>query len=385
MNKERLSHHLQDRLETLKKAKKDGIKIIGYFPGNYVPEELIYAAGAIPICFANAGIAGSETVAALEIMPHIGCPFVRTKIGERSLNTNPYYELVDLFVAPITCQHLKKVAELWDYYGDVKVFKLGVPHKYDGDIELDYYTRRLNDLKEQLQGLTGNEITDVKLGQAIELYNGVRESFKKISLTRRTSSSPISALDFARLNHASLYADPVFMSDYLDDVYKECVAGDQEKDKGNVPRILLIGPNLSDGDYNILELVKDSGAEIVVEEICEGFRYYWQNIDAEGDVLRSLAKGYLQDKLPCAFMRYSSKKRLDFSLELINDFNVTGVIWYQLLCCETYDLESFFFAHELGERNIPMLMLESAYEAEGIGQMKIRVDAFIEMLKGGIE
>lgn len=385
MNEERLSAHLRGRLEQLKKAKKEGIKIIGYFPGNYVPEELIYAAGAIPICFAKAGISGNETVAALEIMPHIGCPFARTKIGEKSLKTNPYYELVDLFVAPITCQHLKKVAEIWDYYGDMKVFKLGVPHKYNGDIELDYYTGRLNDLKKQLQVLTGNKITDEKLGHAIKLYNRMRKSFKKISLTRRTFNSTISALEFARLNHASLYADPVFMSDYLGDVYKGCIVGNQEKSERNVPRILLIGPNLSDGDYNIMELVRDSGAEIVIEEICEGFRYYWQNIDTKGDLLRSLAKGYLQDKLPCAFMRYSSKKRLDFSLELINDFNVTGVIWYQLLCCETYDLESFFFGRQLGERDIPMLMLESAYETEGIGQMKIRIDAFIEMLKGGIE
>jgi benzoyl-CoA reductase/2-hydroxyglutaryl-CoA dehydratase subunit BcrC/BadD/HgdB len=175
------------------------------------------------------------------------------------------------------------------------------------------------------------------------------------------------------------------MSDYLDDVYKECVAGDSDRTEGSIPRILLIGPNLSDGDYNILEVVKNAGAEIVIEEICEGFRYYWQNIGVKGDVLRSLAKGYLQDKLPCAFMRFSSKKRLDFTLELIKDFNISGVVWYQLLCCETYDLESFFFARELGERNIPMLILESAYEAEGIGQVKIRVDAFIEMLKGGIE
>jgi benzoyl-CoA reductase/2-hydroxyglutaryl-CoA dehydratase subunit BcrC/BadD/HgdB len=84
-------------------------------------------------------------------------------------------------------------------------------------------------------------------------------------------------------------------------------------------------------------------------------------------------------------MRYASKKRLDFTLELISEFNVTGVIWYELLCCETYDIESFFFERELGERNIPMLILESSYEAEGIGQIKIRIDAFIEMLKGGIE
>jgi benzoyl-CoA reductase/2-hydroxyglutaryl-CoA dehydratase subunit BcrC/BadD/HgdB len=134
MNEKRLSAHLRGRLEQLKKAKKKGVKIVGYFPGNYVPEELIYAAGAVPICFAHADSSGKSANIALEIMPHIGCPFARTQIGERYMKTNPYYEIVDLFVAPITCQHLKKVAEIWDYDGDMDIFKLGVPHKYYGDI-----------------------------------------------------------------------------------------------------------------------------------------------------------------------------------------------------------------------------------------------------------
>jgi benzoyl-CoA reductase/2-hydroxyglutaryl-CoA dehydratase subunit BcrC/BadD/HgdB len=346
---------------------------------------LIYAAGAVPICFARAGISGNEPAAALEIMPHIGCPFARTQIGEKQLNTNPYYEMVDLFVAPITCQHLKKVAEIWDYYDDMELFKLGVPHQYYGDIELDYYAERLDELKNRLQTLTGNEITDTAVYEAIGLYNRIRELFRKISLTRRTSTLPISANEFARLHHASLYADPLFMVEYLEDVYRECSTKFQDNVNGDLPRILLIGPIIADGDYSVMKLVEDAGANIVIEEICEGLRYYWKNINDKGDPLQALARGYLQDKLPCAFMRYASKKRLDFTLELISEFNVIGVIWYELLCCETYDIESFFFERELGERNIPMLILESSYEAEGIGQIKIRIDAFIEMLKGGIE
>jgi benzoyl-CoA reductase/2-hydroxyglutaryl-CoA dehydratase subunit BcrC/BadD/HgdB len=236
-----------------------------------------------------------------------------------------------------------------------------------------------------LQELTGKKITTVELHNAIGLYNRIRELFKKISLTRCASSPPINALEFARLHHASLYADPVFMVDYLEEVYRECSTRLQENIDGDAPRILLIGPNLADGDYGVMQLVKDAGAEIVIEEMCEGFRYYWQNIDDKDDTLQSLAKGYLQDRVPCAYMRYATKKRFDFALELIKEFNVDGVIWYELLCCEVYDMESFFFARELGERNIPILILESDYEAEAIGQTRIRVEAFIEMLKGGIE
>ena len=91
------------------------------------------------------------------------------------------------------------------------------------------------------------------------------------------------------------------------------------------------------------------------------------------------------NRVPCAFMRQSARKRLDFALKLVNDFNVSGVIWYELQCCETYDSESYFFAQKLGEKDIPMLILESDYSIADTGQLKTRIEAFIEILKGAME
>ena len=53
MWEERLATHLRDRPAELLKAKETGVKVIGYFPGNYVPEELIQASGAVPLCLVN--------------------------------------------------------------------------------------------------------------------------------------------------------------------------------------------------------------------------------------------------------------------------------------------------------------------------------------------
>jgi len=381
MQEERLATHLRDRAAALREAKKSGVKIIGYFPGNYVPEEIIYASGAVPICLAQGG-SPRPADAALSVVPHIICPFARTQIGERLLKRNPYYSIIDMLVAPITCQHLRKIAEIWEYYGDIEIFKLGIPHQYNGDFELEYYADRLRVLKDKLQAFTGNEITSERISEAIELYNKMRELLKKISLMRRAPDSPISTLDFVRLNHASFYADPAFMVDILDSVYHELMEK-QQVTKVDAPRLLLLGPNMAYGDYNVLELVKAAGGEIVIEELCEGIRYYWQDIENKGDLFQSLAKGYLQDRLPCAFMRDSAKTRLDFALKLVTDFNVSGVIWYELLNCETYDSESYFFAQKMGERNIPMLILESSYGTADTGPLKTRIEAFIEIVKGG--
>jgi benzoyl-CoA reductase/2-hydroxyglutaryl-CoA dehydratase subunit BcrC/BadD/HgdB len=383
MQEERLAIHLRERPSQLKEVKNKGVKIIGYFPGNYVPEELIYASGAVPLCLINGGDS-PPAEAALSIVPQVICPFARAQIGERLLGENPYYSMIDMLVAPITCQHLKKVAEVWEYNGDLEIFKLGIPHQHNNDFEMEYFTDRLRVLNDKLQELTGNVINDEKINEAIELYNKMRELLKNISLLRRTSPSLLSGLDFVKLNHASLYADPAFMVDFLDSLYHE-QKDKQQVTKTDAPRILLIGPNIGYGDYKILELVKAAGGDIVIEEICEGIRYYWNKIESKGDLLKSLAKGYLVDRVPCAFMRYSTRKRFDFVLKLVKDFAVSGVIWYELLCCETYDAESYFFSQEMGERNIPMLILESDYSTVDTGQLKTRIEAFIEILRGVME
>jgi benzoyl-CoA reductase/2-hydroxyglutaryl-CoA dehydratase subunit BcrC/BadD/HgdB len=383
MQEERLAIHLKERPSQLLEAKNKGVKIIGYFPGNYVPEELIYASGAVPLCLINGGDSKPAEMA-LSVVPQVICPFARAQVGERLLGKNPYYSMIDMLVAPITCQHLKKVAEVWECNGDLEIFKLGIPHQHNNDFELEYFNDRLRALKDRLQAFTGNEITDEKISEAIVLYNRMRELLKNISLLRCTSPSLLSSLDFVKLNHASFYADPAFMVDYLDSVYHE-LKDKQQVTKTETPRILLIGPSIGYGDYEVLQLVKAAGGDIVIEEICEGVRYYWNKVESKGDLIESLAREYLVDRVPCAFMRYSTRKRLDVALKLIKDFAVSGVIWYELLCCETYDAESYFFSQELGDRNIPMLILESDYSAANTGQFRTRIEAFIEILRGVME
>jgi benzoyl-CoA reductase/2-hydroxyglutaryl-CoA dehydratase subunit BcrC/BadD/HgdB len=382
MEEKQLATYLKNRPAQLEEAKKNGMKIIGYFPGNYVPEELIYASGAVPLCLAH-GVGPHPADAALSVVPHVICPFARAQIGERLLRENPYYGMIDMLVAPITCQHLKKVAEIWEYQGGLEIFKLGIPHQHNNGFELEYFTDRLRVLKDRLQAFTGNEITNERISRAIELYNRMRGLLREISWLRRASPSPISALDFIRLNHASFYADPAFMVEVLDSVYHEFKDKKQAGPK-DAPRILLIGPNIAYGDYSVLELVQAAGAEIVIEELCEGTRYYWHDIENKGDLFKSLARGYLVDRVPCAFMRNSAGKRLDFARQLIKDYSISGVIWYELLCCETYDSESYFFAQKMGEQDIPVLILESDYSTAATGQLKTRIEAFIEIVRGVI-
>ena len=377
---DRLSANLVDRPAELKKLKDKGEKVIGFFPGDYVPDELIFAAGAVPICLVHGGNP-SVVDASTSVTSRFLCPFARAQMGEEVLKEQPFYSLIDMLISPITCQHLRRAGDVWEYYSGIEVFRLGVPYKYDSERGLAYYLNMLRLLRSRLEQVTGNTITDEKLRDAIAVYNRMRGLLKDIGETRKAAKPPISTLDFIKLNHASFYLDPTLMNNILANVVKTLKSSEARDANGDRPRLLLTGPSVAYGDYKILELVEDCGGDIVVEELLEGVRYYRENVAIEEDPLRALAIKYLRNRVPPAFMRLATRKRFDFITKLASEFRVNGIIWYQLLYCDTYDIESYFFEKNLEGTGLPMLKLESDYTIQDRGPLKTRIEALLESIR----
>lgn len=379
---ERLAEYLQNRPAQIRQLKKQGKKVVGHFAGEFVPEELIYASGAVPICLVQGG--DSRAVqAAHTVAPRFLCAFSKAQIGERLLAERPYYQMVDLIVAPISCQHLHMLADMWECHTPVEVFRLGIPHENTSEHGLQYYLERLKALKEKLEALTGQKITNSALSQAIRQFNGLRAKLRQISLMREAQPPRISSRDFVSLNQASLFLQPEDTMEILDLALEELAHGNGSD--ATRSRLLLTGPCLAYGDYKVLELAEKAGADIVMEEFCEGLRSYWQEVSEKDDPLEALARRYLTLRVPCAFMRETATKRFEHLKSLAHRFNASGILWYQLLYCDTYDMESYFITPKMREVGLPVLVLESDYDAIEGGPMKTRIEAFLETIRGGPE
>jgi len=403
MIQERVDSLLRDRAAAIEEARSEGAKVVGYFPGGYVPEEIIYASGAIPVCLAHGGDvrAAGEGLA---VLPHIICPFIRAQVGELRLKSNPYYTMIDLLVVPSTCQHMRKVADVLELSQPELIFKLGVPYEPGDGFSLSFFKERLDDLRAGLAELTGVPVTDEALREAMTLYNRMRGLLKSISLLRTQARPPLSGSDFARLNHASFYVDPVDMVEALEDIYRSLqsdpAAGPADGPSAGLtperpvdagaqtearPRLALVGPNLAYGDYDILDIVEECGGDVVIEDVFEGTRDYWHTVaPGSDDPIETLARSYLLEKAPRMFMRSSTQARVDEVLRLAEEFAAEGVIWYQLVCCELYDEEAFYFEKRLQEAGLPMLALEADYGGLRAGGVRTRVEAFLELIQGGL-
>ena len=210
----------------------------------------------------------------------------------------------------------------------------------------------------------------------------MREILKAISFMRKSESPPISSQDYVRLHHASFITDKSVFLEILESLYEELDKKRPIETKG--PRILLTGSTIAMGDYKIHGLVEECGGEIVFEEFAEGIRPYLHNVELDGrDPLKALAETYLIKRLEPAWFR-PSRGRIEAIKKLAEDFRVDGVIWYQLMYRDGYDMQSFYFEKKLKqEASIPMLKIESDYDTSEKGMLKTRINTFIKILQGG--
>jgi benzoyl-CoA reductase subunit C len=373
----RIKSDLGNRLALLRQEKKKGNKIVGYLPGGYFPEELVLAAGAIPLGMIRGGD-HAAVEASIAYVDRWLDTFYRAQIGYGVSGQDPYYNILDALFVPVTDSNNRALSDVLTYHTSIDIFPFGVPHTKT-ETGSRYYLHGLNRVKEKLERITGVEITEQGLGEAIRRCNRERELLREISLLRRSDPLPIRAREFVMINHASMIADKEGLIRNLEVCVEELKRAECTDGKG--PRLLLTGSTLAMGDHKILELIEEAGGVVVIEEFAEGIKPYWQKVKANGNPMRALAEAYFMDRVVPAWFR-PGHERLAHLVQLARDYSVDGVIWYQLLYRESYKMESHYFPQILKkETGLTMLTLESDYDPAETAQMSTRIESYMESLR----
>jgi benzoyl-CoA reductase/2-hydroxyglutaryl-CoA dehydratase subunit BcrC/BadD/HgdB len=376
-----LSALARNRTSEITKAKKEGRKIVQY-TGNFIPAELISAAGAEPYLMCRGG-EPEPPDAVLEYMLRFMNPLARSMAGFYLLGLDPVTPICDLIVAQQTDNHVGRISEFFEYKG-LPVFKVGVPPDWTKEIAFEYYLNALRKLKEKLEEVTGNQISDAALKKEFGYSNQINEILRKIDGLRKKSNPPLGESEFIRLNHYSFAIEPRLLVEKLAALYEKLreVPG---KFSDAAPRILLAGHALAIGDYVVPQLIEDSGAVVVADFLDEGIRSYRRDVALEGDPLEAFGRNRYLERPPINIFQPSWEIRFKYLRDLIADYRIDGVVWYQLSFDEIYDMEHTCLAKWLGEQKIPLLKMESSYEysREAMGPLATRIESFVESLKGG--
>jgi benzoyl-CoA reductase/2-hydroxyglutaryl-CoA dehydratase subunit BcrC/BadD/HgdB len=145
-------------------------------------------------------------------------------------------------------------------------------------------------------------------------------------------------------------------------------------------RLMISGSIMDRPEF--IKAIEDLGVWVVTDDLCMGTRIFWNLVDTSLDPMAGLAQRYLCHP-PCARMRPYTL-RLNHIIDMVREFKVHGVIYETIKFCDIFGAEKPMIKEDLLTSNIPILELDIEYGgSSAAGQIRTRVEAFIEMLEKG--
>ena len=345
------------------------------------PPELIYAAGAMPVKLCS----GNYTAFSVgdDIAPRDACPLVKAVAGFRQTGLMPVYEDCSMMIVPITCDCKKKIAGMLS--DRCEVVTLHIPASRN-DEDIEEFTRQLYSLMERLENVTGNRITYESLSDAFRMVGYAQYELSEFIRLKKQMPYLIRGSHAMAILNAASYMTAGEWGRALHRVNGSLTKRIAEKKtvtSKRMPRILLTGSPIVFPNVKIPLLIEENGGIVSGDETCMGERGMWDPAvitdNSFDGMINALANRALR---PCPCPTFADNSQRIYRIkQLIKENQIQGVIYHVLRGCLVYDFEYRRIEDELGKLGIPVIRLESDYNEEDIEQLRIRIEAFIELIK----
>jgi len=343
-------------------------KAIGFFCP-YVPEELLHAAGALPLRLMGAPIKMSHVQAHL---PPNCCHLVKSSLESLLQGELDFLHGV---IFSHTCDSMQGLSDIWGHQRRFPIhFNLMIPTNLDSEHSRSYLKAEMERFKDFLESRLGR-ITPQNLKASIQLFNRIREKLKEIYARRRTGFTQLPGSYFAQIIRAGYLMDRVRYLELLEELL-DALPKKTEDSKDLVP-IYLSGNMAHSASY--FSLIEEAGAIVVQDDLCSGTRFLRLMVPEDTDPIDGLTDRYLTSFM-CPSKHKGPHAHIEAILKGVQESGAKGVIFLLYKYCEPYFFDYPDLKQALESKGIPTLLLEVEDPSYSIGQLKIRIQAFVEML-----
>ena len=361
--------------QNVEAVKNSGQKIAAIFC-TYTPREVIHAANAYSVSVCATG--DNAVIEGEKYLPKNLCPLIKASYGFAKANKCPFVRNSDIVIGETTCDGKKKMYELMGEFKDVHVMHL---QHFKSQKSLELWQDEIRELKERLEAKFGVSVSDEELRNSIRLFNKERELMGEIQNFMKLTSPPMNGKEL----HALLYGNGFIFDkeEQISDLeiivskLKECVRDKISPVHKDAKRIIITGCP-SGGVYDkIVPAIEEAGGVVVAYENCTGTKNFSNLIDENDDPISAIAKRYMA--IPCSIMS-PNKERENVLQEMIKEYKADGVIDVVLQACHTYNVETANIKRACNDVDTSYMALETDFSTSDAGQIKTRLEAFIEML-----
>lgn len=352
---------------TVRKWREHGGKVLGHFQV-YFPEEIVHAAGMLPVKVRGAQTDGTESESRFGSYL---CSIIKTSLD---IALTKDLEL-DLFVTHPICDAARNLGAIWGRNFDYKCQILYLPQNPNSKFAQEYLRNEYKRLSGDIEAVTGRAVSDDDLRNSIAVYNRGRALLRDLYQIRRETPWLLASDEALALVALAAFLPREEYNDFLETVLAMVRA--REATKQDKMRVVFEGGFCETPPLDLLQAVSRS-CYVVDDDLLIGLRYIVEDVAVEGDPLENLAQAYIEKSSYSPVQHDLRKPKEKMLLKRISNSDAEAVILASAKMCEPGLEEQVAYSKELDANNIPYFISEFEENQTTFDHLSIQLETFVE-------
>ena len=354
--------------------KAQGKKIIGVLP-YYAPEELVYAAGMVPM-----GIWGSNNKNISRAKEY--CATFYCTIAQLALEMllDGTLDVLDGLITPTICDTLRPMSQNFRVAmeGKLPCIFLAHPQNRRPAFGLQFTVDQYMHVKSELEKISGAPITDEALRDAIKVYNKSRAARRKFSKLASEHCDVISAVSRSAVYRASWF----MLKDEYTEKLEQLNAELEKLPAANWTGKKIVTSGIICDNPKLMQILDDNQIAIAADDVANESRPCLVDAAETGDPMMALAQQFAdQDYDVLLYDEHSSQnRRADFIVKMVKDSGAQGLVLFMQQFCDPEEMEYPYLKKALNAAGIPHVKLGVDQQMRDFGQASTALQAFADVL-----
>jgi len=352
---------------------KTGKGVVGCFPV-YCPEEIVHAAGMLPV-----GLWGGQTQIsqALTIVPSFCCSIMQSNIEYALKGT---YDDLDAVIMSSPCDTLKSIPQDWGYViPHIKVIQIVYPQMRKLDAGIQYLKTEFQRVKNEIEAVSGEEISEEALRKSIDIYNEHRQTMRDFCMVARDYPLTITPVIRHLVIKSGFFMEKSEHTRLVSELITELKKHPAEKRAGK--KVVLTGITAEPDE--LLRIFDENGLMVVADDLAQESRQFRTDVPAGADPLLSLAMQWAEVE-GCSLAYDPQKQRASMIVNMVKESGADAVVLCMMKFCDPEEFDQPIIIEQLEAAGIPYLCLEIDQQIQSLERDRTRVQSFTEMLASQI-
>lgn len=343
-----------------------GKEAVGVLPV-YAPEELVYAAGVLPIgCWGKATKATSKSSTYL---PAFACSIMQSVM---EMEIEGVYDELKAVIISSPCDTLKCMGQKWK--GTSPVIQFVHPQNRGLASANVFLVEEYKIIRSKLETILGVKITDEAINAAIDVYNENRKVMREFTEVAAQYPQVIDPAKRHAVIKARFFMDKAKHTQVVKELIAELKAMPVEPWSGK--KVILTG--ITAEPTELLDILKEFGVAVVADDLAQESRQFRVDVPEGDEPLMRLAKAW-QNMVGCSLATDREKGRVSMLVDMAKKTGADAVVYCMMKFCDPEEFDYPIVYEKLGEAKIKNIMIEIDQQASSFEQIRTRIQSFVEM------